>query len=481
MSGLGWCMHPQRRVTHDLKIMVRRGELGCRDGWSRDLWAPVGEVKAAAPADAPMTGPVRPVTPEEMTLLVSSKHVTLEPTARSVPTSPVDVVVGETPAIQTTDDRATLLSHDPRAAIEAARKRHLANLQGGGPTDSVSEPSSNPTPDLYSTPYRSPYLASMPASGGYGESHSRPIQRTVQPRFGSEVAPVRPDEVPRDSSGLTSTHEDEEHFSTVPSLVDGFDLPRARDDGRPTLVAGEGFEGDFEIAPTRVRAKRTWPLNADEEHEALAASFGEVENVPEPAEPAQPIAFAPAADDDWGYAAEESSYYEDELAIEQPSKRRRWQPSLRFERSARERDENQSFDAWDDDYEVDQMNEPEQVEEDQLLPEPAFEWREPEERLEITVEASPTIPRMCRTCRDFRPADNGGRGWCTNKWAFSHRRMVDADELPCETSLGCWWLPHDEVWLAEANAAAHTEPTPLVDQWLERRVGITAVTGTRRR
>jgi hypothetical protein len=281
MSGLGWCMHPQRRVTHDLKIMVRRGELGCRDGWSRDLWAPAGEIKAAAPADAPLTGPVRPVTPEEMTLLVSSKHVTLEPTARSVPTSAVDVVVGETPAMQTTDDRATLLSHDPRAAIEAARKRHLANLQGGSSADTVSEPPSNSTSDLYSTPYRSSYAASTTNSGSYGESIARPLQRTDQPRFGSEVAPVQPDEVPRDSSGLTSTHEDEEHFSTVPPVVDGFDLPRARDDGRSPLVAGEEFENDFEIAPTRVKAKRTWPLTADEEREAPEASFSDVENVPE--------------------------------------------------------------------------------------------------------------------------------------------------------------------------------------------------------
>jgi hypothetical protein len=481
MSGLGWCMHPQRRVTHDLKIMVRRGELGCRDGWSRDLWAPAGEVKAAAPVDAPLTGPVRPVTPEEMTLLVSSKHVTLEPTARSVPTSPVDVVVGETPAMQSTDDRATLLSHDPRAAIEAARKRHLANLQGGGPTASVSDSPSNPTPDLYSTPYRSPLASTPSTSGGYGETISRPTQRSAQPRFGSEVAPVRPDEVPQDSSGLTSTHEDEEHFSTVPPVVDGFDLPRASDGDRPSLVAGEGFENDFEIAPTRVRAKRAWPLSADEEREAPVSSFSDGEYVSEPVEPAQPVAFAPAADDDWGIEAEESSYYEDDLAVEPTPKRRRWQPSLRFERPARERIEDQFFEAWDDDYAVDQMSEPAQIEEDQLLPDPAFEWRESDERLDMSVEVSPTIPRMCRTCRDFRPADNGGRGWCTNKWAFSHRRMVDADELPCETSLGCWWLPHDEVWLAEANAAAHTEPTPLVDQWLERRVGITSVTGTRRR
>lgn len=88
---------------------------------------------------------------------------------------------------------------------------------------------------------------------------------------------------------------------------------------------------------------------------------------------------------------------------------------------------------------------------------------------DTAVHVAPDVPRMCKTCRDFRPADNGERGWCNNSWAFSHRRMVDADELPCESSLGCWWLPHDDLWLATADAAAHSEPTPLVDQWLSRR------------
>jgi hypothetical protein len=90
--------------------------------------------------------------------------------------------------------------------------------------------------------------------------------------------------------------------------------------------------------------------------------------------------------------------------------------------------------------------------------------------LSPVIEIAPDVPRMCRTCRDFRPADSGGRGWCTNKWAFSHRRMVDADELPCETSVGCWWLPHDDIWLATADVSAHGQPTPLVDHWLAHKI-----------
>jgi hypothetical protein len=44
--------------------------------------------------------------------------------------------------------------------------------------------------------------------------------------------------------------------------------------------------------------------------------------------------------------------------------------------------------------------------------------------------------------------------------------MVNSDELPCETTVGVWWLPKDDVWLATADLTGHSQPTPLVDLWL---------------
>jgi hypothetical protein len=78
------------------------------------------------------------------------------------------------------------------------------------------------------------------------------------------------------------------------------------------------------------------------------------------------------------------------------------------------------------------------------------------------------IPRCCRTCRDFRPAGSGERGWCNNQWAFKHRRMVDSDDLPCETSVGHWWIPGDEAWQGEFDVSALGQPTPLMDRWFGR-------------
>jgi hypothetical protein len=229
-----------------------------------------------------------------------------------------------------------------------------------------------------------------------------------------------------------------------------------------------------------VNTSRRWPHERDEQQIDVVSFANDLVSEPEPE--FEPVVAEIDGEDDWTGEAE-SPYFEPEPYYEPAPPRRRWQPSFRFERSNRQRNIEEPVDEWEDDYDFveDRVVEPEPIEPDYVHPDPAFTWREEGDRIDMTIEASPTVPRMCRTCRDFRPADNGGRGWCTNKWAFSHRRMVDADELPCETSLGCWWLPHDEVWLSEADAAAHTEPTPLVDHWLDRRVSVSAASGTRRR
>ena len=78
------------------------------------------------------------------------------------------------------------------------------------------------------------------------------------------------------------------------------------------------------------------------------------------------------------------------------------------------------------------------------------------------------IARCCHTCRDFRPAADGTRGWCNNEWAFKHRRMVDADARPCETSIGHWWIPGDNAWQRDYDMSVLGQPTPLMDKWFGR-------------
>jgi hypothetical protein len=75
------------------------------------------------------------------------------------------------------------------------------------------------------------------------------------------------------------------------------------------------------------------------------------------------------------------------------------------------------------------------------------------------------LPRICRTCRDYRPSAEGQRGWCANSWAFTHRRLVlEEDPAPCQSAIGDWWLPVDDVWLVAADVSSHGRATPLLDR-----------------
>ena len=70
-----------------------------------------------------------------------------------------------------------------------------------------------------------------------------------------------------------------------------------------------------------------------------------------------------------------------------------------------------------------------------------------------------------RTCRDYRPSAEGQRGWCANSWAFTHRRLVlEDDPAPCQSAIGDWWLPVDDVWLVAADVSSHGRATPLLDR-----------------
>ncbi len=80
------------------------------------------------------------------------------------------------------------------------------------------------------------------------------------------------------------------------------------------------------------------------------------------------------------------------------------------------------------------------------------------------------VPKVCRTCRDYRPSENPERGWCNNAWAFTHRRMVDAETLSCgQSALGPWWTANDNYWQGPGDVARHAQETPLLDRLLASR------------
>ena len=46
--------------------------------------------------------------------------------------------------------------------------------------------------------------------------------------------------------------------------------------------------------------------------------------------------------------------------------------------------------------------------------------------------------------------------------------MVDIDDLPCETTIGAWWLPTDDAWQDDHDIGRHVQATPLMDRWIGR-------------
>lgn len=110
---------------------------------------------------------------------------------------------------------------------------------------------------------------------------------------------------------------------------------------------------------------------------------------------------------------------------------------------------------------------------ERYVEEPVFDIRnfveQDDDLLDMRVQIAPDVPRACRTCRDFRPSESGERGWCTNDFAFTHRQMVNADDMPCQSSIGCWWLPSDNAWMPREDFATREDPTPFTDRLLARR------------
>lgn len=106
------------------------------------------------------------------------------------------------------------------------------------------------------------------------------------------------------------------------------------------------------------------------------------------------------------------------------------------------------------------------------LDQPSHPAEQPREKLPAAMTVDPIdsasgtrkIPQCCATCRDFRPIGGGTAGWCANPHAFSTKRMVESSDLACRSSVGSWWLPSDEVWLEHADTTHHSRPTPLLDE-----------------
>ncbi|MER3436331.1 MAG: hypothetical protein C4346_01150 [Chloroflexota bacterium] len=434
-------------------IIVRRGELACRNGWSQDLWTPKteadGDTDVVLHQPVVAAQPLPPVSAEEIRSVINAQRFQQN---SDPPSQPVDVVVGEAPVIEPPEPRQSLLHHDTRSAILKAREQYRERLRSQARQTGIFSPvvPHQSKGEVNSRPHESP---TAQAAGARSSERADPGATTRARTDGAGVVPpVRIDELPRPYPTMTTFPEDEERFSTVPKPEDGIELPRRPAQERPKVLRTSDVESDEAHLPVSragiepARAGQAAPKEAGTPIGGRASPLA-----PPLWRHARRVErFRAARDGESGAPADfESSQIQVEPTKSDPA----GTPPLQMnEMEYREAPRERSGERVD----------------------PVYEDVGESELPDLLPRVAPELPRICRTCRDFRPTEGGERGWCTNPWAFSHRRMVDADELPCLTSIGCWWLPNDDIWLEKADISAHGQPTPLVDQWLGSRSGTNA-------
>lgn len=368
------------------------------------------------------------------------------------PSQPVDVVVGEAPVIEPPEPRQSLLHHDTRSAILKAREQYRERLRSQARQTGIFSPAVPPAKKQEPAPRPQASPTAQAAAAGSSGRVDAGVENRAGINGASVVPPVRIDELPRTYPHMTTFPEDEERFSTVPEPAEGIELPRRPAQERPKVLRASDVESDEAHPPVSrtgvelARAGQTAPTRVETSMSGRASPLAP----PLWRQARRVERFRTARDAAAGAPADPvSPQIEVEPAESEPA-----------------------------DIPLPPMNE---VDDRHAPPERYVERADPlyedvgePELPDLLPRVAPELPRMCRTCRDFRPTEGGERGWCTNPWAFSHRRMVDADELPCLTSIGCWWLPNDDVWLEQADISSHGQPTPLVDQWLGSRSGTNA-------
>ena len=361
LAGSGWCHHPQRKVSSDVLIMVRRNELACRDEWSRSLWQPrEGQhTNGDAPFQRPVPAPLPPTLAENL------RSVLNHDMTEGGSSQGEDVLLSEGRILSEARESwepehrpFPVGNFDPRTAIfrareayrERVRAKSAAERQSAGAEAVIA---SQPSEDIAPTAAQ--------------QLEVEPAQHRLQAASAAANGGLAL-QTPDVNSQFTDPRE-MESIVTEPALPAGAGKINERILNRPPGTISEAQASEPEAV------------------ERVAAAPDERVSVPTPRT-----------------------------------------PDFTDADSARAHLDSAEKEALPDWYRRD-------------------------------------LPRTCRTCRDYRPSADGQRGWCANSWAFTHRRLVlEEDPAPCQSAIGDWWLPVDDVWLVAADVSSHGRATPLLDR-----------------
>ncbi len=353
LPGSGWCHHPQRKVSSDVKILVRRSELACRDDWSRSLWQPAtGESGAGVDISPPASsGPLLPASQESLRAILSRD---LTVSGASAAAAGEDVLLSEARIVSEREEPwqpsarpFPAGSFDPRTALFKAREAYREKIRASAMASRQS--------------------AIEGTAGAFDRAENDP----------SEPATTAPE-----SEQRAAEWDDDPRLEREPASA-----------ATASMVAAPML--DWTEEPEPELDSSFWDTDESERDEEPRIDYGAEVEVCAPDVPA---------------------------IIEQDASSLEARPAMLAA----------ALPGW---FRVD-------------------------------------LPRVCRECRDFRPATDGQRGWCANTWAFTHRQLVQEDDVaPCHSAIGDWWVPVDDVWLVAADVSSHGRATPLLDRMIEEESG----------
>lgn len=450
LAASGWCHHPLRKTSSDLLLMVRRNELACRDAWAHSLWEPGvfagGEAEAAEPPR-----PQRPATEPEIAALIKTDFA-----ARA---GAEDIVLNE--------------------ARLVAEERHW-------PPPGAERPAAEPGPrydldtrsairkarELYRE--RARLQAQSASADGGGEAAAAPPNPPNAPRELRQNAGVRPEERSERAMEPDGEPAPVPHLDAAPEdadadewVVEDADLATPRPDVGVDMEANDAVERTTDAVPAAEVDEPDWGDDEgwwDEPLPANTPAAGGPRVVHSPWSIAtaalRRVGATPPANvaDEWPVAAEPVEAIAAPIAAE----------------ALTDPDETTAG-GWDWAAAA-EAPAPGRLEGGRNGEEPEPELSTPAVPTASEADDGPAgvvglvlngVTRQCRTCRSFRPAEGGDRGWCANRWAFSHHRMVEPEDAePCRSSIGSWWLPADDLLFAGVDVSAHGQPTPHLDRWL---------------
>jgi hypothetical protein len=403
-AASGRCNHPERREIR-MMVLVRKNELACREHWDGGLWEPRESLEPAAVSKAPP-----PTLVAEATV---SDHLREQYTDRvtSVGVAPVNRPPAETPTPGEQPPRreapSPVSSQPVERTIPAAERVHTGTSQEtpAPPSALRRESWDAPLPEIIRT---------EPRQAARDES-----PRKSRPADPAPLPPQRPSLTNADnfnrSWGAPRAFDEDQIRPVTPRPAD-VEKRAAAMESRPAARQREERSSNIDdisqllSRPPRANRAPSEPAPSDPDIERFGSRH-------------PTGASAPAQPPEASLSGGRRGWTEPFETTDQPPQRspeparppQAERHQVGRHQVERDRDRVRNGDV--------RQQEPRQHSE------PAK--AAPNPRLA-------SMPQCCGTCRDFRPAEGGERGWCNNAYAFDHRRMVRKNDLACRSTIGDW-------------------------------------------